>query len=85
MNNQKEKFEGVNKYEHVSSKSRIHIFTDNLIGGVAWGVGSIIGATIIIGVLGLVISRSRNIPLVGDVVNVILDEIRQGRDSSLFR
>lgn len=74
----------VNKFNYVSEKSRGRIFTDNLIGGVAWGVGSIIGATIIIGALGLFITRTRNIPLIGDVVQVIIEEINQGRNADIF-
>jgi hypothetical protein len=77
-------FYGVDKFDHVHTKPRRRIFVDNLLGGLAWGVGSILGATIIIGVLGLVITRSRNIPLIGDVVQIILDEIQQGRDTNIF-
>ncbi len=79
-----EEHQAANKFAYVDAKSRRRIFVDNLVGGIAWGVGSIIGATIIIGAFGLLVSRSRYIPLVGDVVQVILEEIQQGRNIDLF-
>ncbi len=79
-----EEFQLKDKYNNVTEKPRGKIFIDNLIGGLAWGAGGIIGATIIVGVLGLIISRSRQIPLIGDVVNVVIDEINQGRNSDIF-
>lgn len=81
---EKKDWQTQDKYKFATEKPRKQIFIDNAIGGLAWGVGSIIGATVIIGVLGLVISRSRNIPLIGDVVNVIIEEINQGKNSNIF-
>jgi len=77
-------FQQKDRYTFASEKPRRKIFVDNLIGGLAWGVGSIIGATIIVGIFGFLIARFRQIPLVGDVVQVIVDEIDQGRNSDLF-
>ncbi len=73
-----------NKFNYVSEKARSRIFIDNLLGGIAWGFGSIIGATIIIGVFGLAITRSQHIPLIGDIVQVFLEEIQQGRNTNIF-
>lgn len=83
-NLEEQKLETKDRYAFASEKSRKQIFIDNAIGGLAWGVGSVIGATIIIGLLGLIISRSRNIPLIGDVVNVIIEEINQGQNADIF-
>lgn len=79
-----EEHQDANKFAYVNTKTKRRIFVDNLIGGMAWGVGSIIGATIIIGALGLIVTRSRSIPLVGDVVQIIIDEINQGRNVDIF-
>lgn len=67
-----------NKSDHVHFKSRKRILADNFLGGMAWGLGSVIGATIIVGVLGIAIVRTKSIPLVGDVVKVVISEIQSG-------
>lgn len=77
---QEKKLQDSEKFDYVNKKDRRQIFVDNLIGGLAWGVGSIIGATIIVGVLGFFIARSRQVPIVGDAVKVILDEINKGKE-----
>lgn len=59
-------------------KSRRQLITDNFISGMAWGVGSVIGATIIVGILGIAIVKTKQIPLIGDIVKVATDEITQG-------
>ena len=62
----------------VRLKSQKRIFIDNLIGGMAWGVGSVLGATIIVGVLGLVIIETKKIPFLGSIVTIIQTEIKTG-------
>jgi len=66
------------KFERIY-KSQKQLFIDNLIGGVAWGIGSVIGATLFVALLGIVISRSNNIPILRDVVGVIIEEIDEGK------
>ena len=79
-----EEIQNQDRHLFASNKTRKQIFTDNFIGGLSWGIGSILGATIIVGVFGILITRSRNIPLIGDVVQVVIDEINQGRNVDLF-
>lgn len=67
-----------NRAEHVQLKSRRKIMLDNFIGGMFWGLGSVIGATLIVGILGLAIVRTRNVPLLGDIVKVVVTEIQTG-------
>ncbi len=68
------------RHKFATNKSRKQIFMDNFIGGLAWGVGSIIGATIIVGVLGLIITGTKEVPLLGDFVKIITQEIQNGKD-----
>ena len=82
--NSDQELQSKDRYKFASEKSKRQIFFDNLTGGIAWGVGSILGATIIVGVLGFLIVRSRQIPFVGDIVQVVVDEINQGRNSTIF-
>lgn len=61
---------GAEKYHNVSH-SRKDIIVNNFLGGIAWGVGSAIGATILIAVLGLLISRIDYIPAIGNIVSEV--------------
>lgn len=67
-----------NKNQHVFIKSRKKIITDNFLGGMSWGFGSVIGATLIVGLLGLAVVRTKSVPLIGDVVKVLINEIQVG-------
>lgn len=73
-----EKLDLSNKSNHVQLKSKKSIVIDNFLGGIAWGFGTVIGATIIVGILGLLIVRTSSIPLIGDVVKIISTEIQLG-------
>ena len=53
----------------------------NFIGGLSWGVGTITGATVIIGLLGLFISQTRNVPFVGSITEIVIEEINRGRQT----
>ena len=66
------------QFSAVYLKTRKQIFIDNLIGGIAWGLGSIIGATVIIGIAGIIIVNTKKVPLVGPIVNIIQEQIRTG-------
>lgn len=67
-----------NRNKHVYLKGRKQIMIDNFLGGISWGLGTVIGATLIVGILGLFIVRTRTIPLIGDVIQVITTEIQLG-------
>jgi hypothetical protein len=66
-------------------KSRKDLFIDNFIGGISWGVGSVLGATVIISIIGIVIAQTRSIPLLGNIVEVITTEIQKQQETPLFR
>ncbi len=59
-------------------KTRKQLIVDNFLSGIFWGVGSVLGATIIVGILGIAIVKTRQIPLIGDIVKVATDEISNG-------
>ena len=45
--------------------SRKSIFFNNLLGGIAWGLGATVGASIIIALLGFIIAQLHFIPIIG--------------------
>lgn len=56
------------KYEHVT-RSRKKIFINNLIGGVAWGIGATIGLALFLAVFSFIMSKVNLIPVVGTFVS----------------
>jgi hypothetical protein len=69
------------KFERIY-KGQKRLFLDNLIGGIAWGIGSIIGAILIVTIIGILISRTDKVPILGDVVRVIVNDIEEGKNLS---
>jgi hypothetical protein len=47
--------------------------------GLAFGLGSVLGATILVSLLGIFLSQFEFIPVLGDWANRIILEIEQGR------
>ena len=48
-----------------------HIMLNNFLGGLAWGVGSVIGATIIVAILIGILSQLNFLPGVSSITNQI--------------
>ncbi|HBB76721.1 MAG: hypothetical protein A2186_00190 [Candidatus Levybacteria bacterium RIFOXYA1_FULL_41_10] len=65
-----------NKHEYVN-RPRKHIFLNNLLGGLAWGLGATIGLSIIIAVLGIIGNHIGFIPFIGDFVSNTLNSVLQ--------
>ena len=57
------------------------IFKNNFIGGLAWGLGSVIGATVLVAILGLIISVYGDIPVLGNIITFISQAIQRGTTS----
>ncbi|MDP2720400.1 MAG: DUF5665 domain-containing protein [bacterium] len=60
--------------------TRIHISTwkvilNNFLGGLAWGLGTVLGATVIVAVLIILVSKLHSIPFIGDFIGNILQSI----------
>jgi len=63
----------------IDSRTKKDIFIQNLIGGIGWGIGSVVGATLIVGVLGTAILRSQNIPIIGKYISEISQVINTNK------
>jgi chromate transport protein ChrA len=62
------------KHQYVHRSRRVMMF-NNFLGGIAWGVGSVIGATIVISILASLIVYFRDVPYVGEVIESIDQDI----------
>ena len=51
------------------------ILFNNFLGGLAWGFGTVLGATIIVAIVLFIISKLNTIPLIGDFISRVLHEI----------
>lgn len=60
------------------------LLLNNLLGGVAWGVGSVTGATMILVILGLFITVTKSIPFIGDIVRIGINQIEDAKESAAF-
>lgn len=58
-------------------KSRGHIILDNFLGGLAWGVGTVIGASVIVGILALLLSKINLIPGIGTFIAQVIESVNQ--------
>ncbi len=57
-------------------KTRKQLFFDNLIAGIAWGLGSGIGATLVLALIGFLLARSQELPFVGQIIQNGLNTIQ---------
>lgn len=69
------------RYKQEPKIGQPKIFLNNLIGGVGWGVGSVLGATVLIALIGLGISASRTVPFLGDITEAVLEQINEGQQA----
>jgi hypothetical protein len=54
------------------------MLVNNFLGGLAWGFGTVLGATVVVALVLFILSKLDTIPLIGDFINNILEEIQQG-------
>lgn len=64
------------KHEQIH-RSVKQIFLNNMLGGVAWGIGATVGASILLSLLGIALSRLDFIPVVGNFVLSISEFVKQ--------
>ena len=64
----------------VSQQRKRDILTKNFLGGLAWGLGSVIGATLVVTLLVWILSSLNFIPFIGNFASSIVDIVgKSGR------
>ena len=58
-------------------RSRKKMLLDNFAGGIAWGFGTVIGGTLVILLIGYLLSKVELIPIIGDWVRAITEEVQR--------
>ena len=58
-------------------RSRKKMLLDNCIGGIAWGFGTVIGGTLVILLIGYILSKVELIPIIGDWIRAITEEVQR--------
>lgn len=58
------------RHEHIH-KNWHEIFINNFLGGAAWGFGATVGASILLGLFGIILSKINLIPFFGQFVSQI--------------
>jgi len=66
----------MNQYENVK-RSRREIFVNNLVGGIAWGIGATLGLALLIALLGVVGHYVNFVPIIGNFISQIINFILQ--------
>ena len=62
----------IQPYEHVTNSSKGKILLNNFLGGIAWGMGTIVGISLLAVILGYVGKNVNLIPYIGDFIAEIL-------------
>jgi hypothetical protein len=64
--------EPLQKFERSSKLSRGEIIANNFLGGIFWGIGSIIGIALFLSIFSLLAQYVNLIPFIGDFIGEIL-------------
>lgn len=64
------------RHEYIH-KSKKEIFINNLLGGVAWGIGATVGLSIVLALLSILGNAIGFVPIVGDFVSQVINYIQQ--------
>lgn len=62
------------KHEHIH-KGKKEIFINNLIGGIGWSFGAILGTALLLGLLTVVARNVNLVPIIGEFISNVIDYI----------
>ncbi len=65
-------------------RSRKKMLLDNFMGGIAWGFGTVVGGTLVILLIGYMLSKIELVPIIGDWVHAIIQEAQKHSSKTSF-
>lgn len=60
-----------------SDKTKWRLFSDNLVGGIGWGIGTILGASALLVLFSFFVARVQTIPYLGEFVYNVVREVQR--------
>jgi hypothetical protein len=60
-------------------KSKTKIFFDSMIGGIGWGIGTVIGLATFFAVIGFIATKIQTVPIIGEFVYNVITEVEKLR------
>ena len=70
------------KYDKVKETKK-ELFFNNLLGGIAWGLGATVGAAIILAVVGMILSKVNTVPVIGSYVENVLQYVAENQKTAI--
>lgn len=58
-------------------KTRKQLVFDNFLSGIAWGVGSGLGATLVLTLIGFILAQSQELPFIGQIIENFIYTLEQ--------
>lgn len=66
-------------------RSKKDILVNNFIGGIAWSLGTLVGASLVIALIGYILSRVDFIPIIGAWITQIIQEVNFNKPITITR
>lgn len=66
-------------------KSRREIFVNNFLGGIAWGLGATVGASIVLAIFVFILSKINFVPFVGNFASSVVNYVLISNPNLLFK
>lgn len=63
--------------KHVTTMTKKQIFLNNFLAGIAWGVGSALGAAVLVFIFGFALAKINVVPVIGSFVADIQKAVEQ--------
>jgi hypothetical protein len=71
-------------HEKATTSSKRQIMLNNFLGGISWSLGTTIGFTIILMILGYILSQVDVVPLLGEFLSDVMKSSLQQTQPKLF-
>lgn len=59
------------------------VLLHNLLGGIVWGLGTVLGAGVIFAIVAIIFNLLGGIPFIGDLINRIVEAIQEARQGTV--